>query len=340
MRVALIATSVFTVPPRAYGGIELFVGELAEQLVSGGHDVTVFATADSRVPGTLRACFDTGSWPPSARRERLHARHAWGCISRGEFDVVHVNTPEALAASFEVEVPLVVTLHHPRNERLVRACLDAPRAAPVAISARQAESYADLSIAGVIHHGLDPADFPEGNGRGGYCAFLGRIGPEKAPHLAIDAARAAGVPLVLAGPRWSGNPHYDAYFEREVRPRLALEGVTWIDEVGRVAKRDVLAGAIALLVPLGRDEPFGLAMVEAMLCGTPVIAFDRGAAPEIVDPGVTGYVVNDALEMARHVERAASLDRGRCRARAAERFNRRRMTDAYVELYASLVSKG
>jgi len=175
----------------------------------------------------------------------------------------------------------------------------------IAISADQASAYRSLGNVRVIHHGLDPTVYPLGSGDGGYVAFLGRVGPEKAPHLAIDAARQAHVPLVIGGPHWGDRDFYDEYFTREMMPRLTAKegGVMWLGELAHAAKVRLLQGAAALLIPSGWREPFGLVMIEAMMTGTPVIAFRSGSAPEIVDDGVTGQIVRDTCEMASAISR-------------------------------------
>ena len=335
MRIALVSTCAVAVPPAAYGGTEAFVATLGRALVEAGHEVRTYATGDSRPAGELRYRFERAAWPPDYTAEARHASFAAGDARRFEPDVVHLNSPDALAAFADCEAPVVVTLHHAREEPLLAAYLAAPHAHRVAISRRQASLFPELAPFRVIHHGLDPRLHPRGAGRGGYCAFLGRIGPEKAPHLAIDAAVRAGVRLVLGGPHWNGTPRYDEYYAREFEPRLRAHAplVDWHGELSFDAKRSLLAGAAALLFPMGWEEPFGLAMIEAMLAGTPVVAFDRGAAPEIVEDGITGFLVRDADGMARRIADAMALDRERCRARALERFCARRMADEYVALY-------
>jgi glycosyltransferase involved in cell wall biosynthesis len=181
----------------------------------------------------------------------------------------------------------------------------------------------------VIHHGLSPERYPLGAG-GGAALFLGRLSQEKGPHLAVEAASRANCPIVVAG-----RPHENdrAYFESRVLPALSSPGVTHIGEVGRSRKATCLAQARALLFPIAWEEPFGLAMIEAMLSGTPVLAFARGAVPEVVDPGVTGFLCKDVDEIAWRLKRIDSFDRRRCRERAIERFSARRMVDEYIGVY-------
>jgi glycosyltransferase involved in cell wall biosynthesis len=339
MRVALISSCAAPVPPPAYGGIECFVATLARGLVDRGHDVVVYATGDSHPAGRLRARFPHPVWPPDAAAEREHAAFAMRDVVAFVPDIVHVNLPDALAATATARCPVVVTLHGPRLPHLLEMYRRS-NATCVAVSRRQAALVPELHPHTVIAHGLEAARFPLGPGDGGYCAFLGRIGPEKAPHLAIDAAQRAGVPLRIGGPHWTGNRDYDRYFGDEFAPRLARARgrVQWLGELDHRAKVALLRGATALLFPQGWEEPFGLVMIEAMLVGTPVIAFARGSAPEIVDHGVTGFVVDDVDAMAATIPRAAGLDRARCRQRAVGRFDATRMVLRYESLYRSLAN--
>jgi len=338
MRVALVSTCAVPVPPPAYGGTEAFVATLARELVEMGHEVRTYATGDSAPAGALRFRFEHATWPPDYEAEAVHAAFAAADVRGFEPEVVHLNSPDALAAFARCAAPVVVTLHHAREERLVAPYLAAPRARRIALSHRQAALFPELAPLEVIHHGLDPRLHPAGAGRGGYCAFLGRIGPEKAPHLAIDAAAIARVPLVIGGPHWTGTRTYDEYFAREFAPRLGANAalVEWRGELAFEAKLALLRDACVLLFPTGWEEPFGLAMIEAMLSGTPVVAFDRGAAREIVDEGVTGFLVDDTSGMALRIGDARKLERAACRARALERFSARRMAQQYAALYHGL----
>jgi glycosyltransferase involved in cell wall biosynthesis len=339
VRVAILSTAAVDVPPRAYGGTERFVADLAEGLVARGHDVEVFATGRSRPAGRLRWHFPNAIWPPNPDCELQHATWAWRCIASDGFDVVHVNGPEALAAPGRVvDMPTVMTVHHGRSDEIDRAMAGVAPAHLVAISHRQAELAPELGILTVIHHGVATRLYAAGRGDGDHVAFLGRFAPEKAPHLAIDAARAAGVRIRLAAPDWSGQEVYDRYFDKEMRPRLQRAGreVEWLGELDLKAKLAMVGAARALLVPIMWEEPFGLVMIEAMLVGTPVIAFARGSAPEIVEPGVTGFLVDDVAEMAARIPDAARLDRSACRARALERWSATRMAADYERLYAAI----
>jgi glycosyltransferase involved in cell wall biosynthesis len=336
VKVALVSTCAVAVPPAGYGGTELFVAVLAKALGARGHEVTVYATGDSRPAAELRYRFPTAVWPPNYDAEIEHAAYAWHDIRKRGADVVHLNSADALIPASANARPLV-TLHHARIKHLAAIYARHPAAQLVAVSRRQATLHADLGPMPVVYHGLDPADYPIGPGGGGYAAFLGRIGPDKAPHLAIDAARKAGLPLQLGGPHLPGLPYYDAYFERCMTPRLrgAEPAVRWLGELERAAKLSFLQAAEVLLVPMAWEEPFGTAMIEAMMSGTPVLAFSLGSAPELVDEGITGFVVAGVDEMAAAIPKARSLDRAKCREQAVKRFTAIRMAAQYETLYDS-----
>jgi glycosyltransferase involved in cell wall biosynthesis len=340
MRIALISTCSVATPPRSYGGIERFVATLATGLVQRGHDVVLYATGDSNPPCPVRACFDRAVWPIDQDAERRHARFAWRDIRRFDPDVVHCNLPEALDGELAAQLPTVITIHHERIEARLPDYLGTG-AECVALSRDHAQRLPELGPPQFVHHGLDVDRFPEGDGEGGYVAFLGRIGPEKAPHVAIEAARLARVPLRLAGPHWPGSARYDAYYSGQFMPALErADGLAvWHGETRADQCRSLLAAAAALLMPLGWDEPFGLVAIEAMLVGTPVVAFRRGRMPELIDQGLTGYVVDDADGMARAIPRARRLDRTKVRERARARFSAARMTADYEALYTAMIAR-
>jgi glycosyltransferase involved in cell wall biosynthesis len=342
MRIALLSTSAVPVPPHGYGGTELVVAELAKSLARAGHRVTVFATGDSHPEAELRWHLPSHVWPPSDMVELRHVAFAWRSIQKEEspFDVVHVHQAPAVSFSVVCPTPTVLTLHHDRVDELTELYAAFRDVSYVAISRRQAELVPELAIRHVVYHGLDVDQYPAGDGAGGWLAFLGRFASEKGAHLAIDAALSSSVPL-----RMGGKPHWvnERYFDEQVKPRLARGQaggrVTWLGEVAFEAKCELLRGAIATLFPIDWEEPFGLVMVESMLVGTPVVSFARGAAPEIVDDGVTGFVVRDLREMIDRIGRVGSIDRARCRERARERFSSRRMAREYERVYEDAVAR-
>jgi glycosyltransferase involved in cell wall biosynthesis len=339
MRIALLSTCAVAVPPRGYGGTELIIAELARTLKRGGHHVTVFATGDSTPDAELRAHFAGPVWPPDDMAELRHSAFAWSsiCTEDPPFDVIHAHQAPAIAFSAVCRVPTVVTFHHERIEKLVEYYRDFRDVTPVAISRRQADLLPELGVRHVVHHGLDVDRYDVGQGRDGWLAFVGRFAPEKGPDIAIDVATALGVPLRMGGkPHWANGE----FFEQEITPRLERNRdlVHWEGEVSFGPKLDILRGARATLFPIAWEEPFGLVMIESMLVGTPVVAFSRGAAPEVVDEGVTGFLVRDEIEMIDRISRIGEIDRARCRARARERFNSARMARDYERVYADAIA--
>jgi glycosyltransferase involved in cell wall biosynthesis len=339
MRIALISTPHVPVPPIARAaGAELVVSELACALTVLGHDVTTFATGDSRPLGKLRAHFAKAVWPPNPYTELAQANYACREIRRaaGSFDVVHAHIPAALPFSPFLDAPMVYTVHHDRVDGMVQFYQEFSTVNYVMISSRQAELQSEIGGARVVRHGLDPSRYVVGDGLGGYALFVGDLAKAKGPHIAIDAARAAGVPLLVAG---SAHGDDRAFFQDEIEPRLTLPGIAPVGELAHQRQIELFAGARALLVPIEWEEPFGIPMIEAMLCGTPVIAFARGSVPEIVEDGRTGFVVSSADAMIAALKRAGELDRSRIRARAIERFSRERMAREYLAVYASAIER-
>lgn len=338
MRVGLLAPPWVPVPPPAYGGTEMVVDLLARGLHDAGHDVLLAASSDStcpvpRAPGMRASHYDDLNGTLSALAHTVAAYSAlW------EVDLIHDHT---LAGPFyrgrPPGVPVVATNHGPfTSDTLPLYRAIAPDTAIVAISNNQA-SYADgCRIARVIHHGLDLERIPVGGGKGGFAAFLGRMTPEKGVASAVRIARAAGVPLRIAAKM--REPAERAYFEAEVRPLLTREH-EYIGELADAEKYEFLGDAFALLNPIDWSEPFGLAMVESLAAGTPVVATPRGSALEIVRPGVNGYL-GAADEVVALLPRAAGLDRAACRADVEERFSTRRMVADHLRLYTDVLTGG
>lgn len=340
MRIAQVAPLFESVPPRGYGGTERVVSWLTDELVRRGHEVTLFATADSRTaadlvpcaPGPLRnggRCLDGIPWHVSMI-ERVASRAE-------EVDVIHFHCDLLhLPLARRLRTPSLTTLHgrldQPGLEELYDLFDDAGL---VSISDAQRAPIPRARWLGTVHHGLPIEQSELGPGDGGYLVFLGRISREKRPDRAIDIALDAGLPLKIAAKIDEADR---PYFEREIRPRLAHPLIEMLGERGEDDKATLLAGARALLFPIDWPEPFGLVMIEAMARGTPVVAFRCGSVPEIVEHGVTGFVVDDHEEAVDAVRHAAELDRARIRQRVVRRFSVRAMTDAYLRLYEELVT--
>lgn len=331
VRIALVSTPFVPVPPRAYGGTELVVHALSRALVRAGHEVVIFATGDSRAPGR-RAFFEEAIWPPEPWSELLHCRFAAREIDQGDFDVVHAHLPGLVAFADELGAPVVYTVHHAEDPVLSRYYEAAPPVRRVAISARQA-SLISPACDDVVHHGLEPEMYPSCGAGGDAALFVGRLAWVKAPELAVEAARRAGVPLVVAGRAHESDPAPEGWRKRVLEPALGGRGVAWLPEADLAAKRRLFARSRALLVPLRWEEPFGLVMLEALLAGCPVIAFPLGAAPEIVDHGETGFLVEGVHDMARALHHVRGLDRAAIQARTRLRFSADRMAAEYLASY-------
>lgn len=332
MRIAIIAPPWTPVPPLLYGGIELVVDRLAVGLQDIGHEVLLFTTGDSTCPVPRRWLL------PEAEGMRIgvtvpelrHVMAAYDAVSG--FDVVHDHTVTGpVYAERFPGLPVVTTNHGPFNDELTDIYRRiAGRVPIVAISRSQRETVPDLPVARVIHHGLDAADFPFGDGSGGYALFLGRMAPDKGAHRAIEIAAKAGVPIKLAAKMreaWEV-----AYFEKEVAPLLGPDA-TYLGEVSHEQKLELLAGARALLFPIRWAEPFGMVMLEAFACGTPVLAFPEGSVPEVVEHGRTGFLCSDEDDMAARLAQVGELDRRQCRAAVEGHFSVRRMVEDHVALY-------
>lgn len=335
MKIALVSTPFLAVPPRDYGGTELVVHELAEGLRTRGHDVTVFATGDSRTSARLEALYPVAQWPPYMLADLNHVSWAIQRAARADYDIVHAHSAVALAAARLVpELPLVYTIHHDRDAELSGFYSYFPDVQYIAISADQKRREIGLPRVEVIHHGLDASLFQLAATPRDHVAFVGRLARVKGPHTAIDVAGRAGVPIRVAG---EVHPVDRSFGEREVEPRLRLPHVRYLGRIGMRVKVPLLRDARALLVPIEWNEPFGLVLIEAMLSGCPVVAFPRGSVPELVEHGRTGFVVATADEMVEAIRPGGvvdGFDRAACRARALERFSRERMVEDHERLYA------
>ena len=335
MRIGLVAPPWISVPPTRYGGTEAVIDRLARGLVGEGHEVLLMATGDSTCPVEKRWAFETppatmGSTLPELHHVQVAYEELAGC------DVIHDHTLSGpvWAATVRHRPPVLATNHGEFNEpvrRLFRHLAD--RVAVSAISESQASFAPDLRIAGVVHHGLDLERFEMGRGDGGYVLFIGRCTPDKGLDRAIRIARAAGLPIVVVAKMREDDEI--RYFEEKVQPLLG-PGVEYLGEVHPDERDRLLRGAVALVNPIAWPEPFGLVMVESLACGTPVITSPLGAAPEIVDDGVTGFLCRDEDEGVAALRTIGSLDRGDCRAAVEQRFSAKRMVHDYLTLYASL----
>jgi glycosyltransferase involved in cell wall biosynthesis len=340
MRIGLVAPPWLPVPPHGYGGTEQVVDGLARGLQEAGHDVLLAAAAGSTCPVPLVP----GLAPPASAggpcelvvAELSHVLRAYDAMA--DVEVVHDHTVVGpVAAPRPLRVPVVTTNHGTFRCGLRDLYRRIGHEVPiVAISRHQASLAAEIPIRRVIHHGMDTECIPVGDGRGGYVAFLGRMSPDKGAREAVLIARAAGLPIRLAAKmREEGEREY---FEHRVAPLLGSDA-EYVGELSAADKYALLGGAMALLNPIQWPEPFGLVMTEALACGTPVVTTTAGAAPEIVDDGVTGYTRRDVEELPAALLAAAGLSRAACRDAAATRFSVPAMVEAHLKLYAEVVAE-
>ena len=342
MKIAQLSPLWESVPPQLYGGTERIVSYLTEELVRQGHEVTLFASGDSKTAAHLKACCD--------RALRLHDN---GMINRdapnilmqewalgaesGQYDVVHSHLDFlSFPMSRRAHAPVVTTLH---------GRLDLPELQPifneyselpvVSISNAQRKPLPGANWARTVYHGI-PKDLYSLHDRpGSYLAFLGRISPEKCPDHAIEVAKRVGMPLRIAA-KVDAADH--AYFKQKIERLLDHPLVEYVGEINDAEKNDFLGEAAALLCPYDWPEPFGLVLIEAMACGTPVLAYRQGSIPEVIDHGVTGYICDNIAEMAQAVAGLPLIDRQRCRDVFEKRFTVERMAKDYLNLYESMVA--
>jgi glycosyltransferase involved in cell wall biosynthesis len=312
--------------------VEDLIAALCAGLTERGHAVTLFATGDSCAQGDLRFIYPQGyeseadfwDWQLA---EMLHAAQAYA--QADDFDVIHLHTPYGIGAAQLSPVPTVCTQHLEMGPELVAAYRRIERLDLVAMSAYQASQLGPDRPVHLIHHGVDVRAFPAGSGRGGYLLFLGRMIADKGPVEAIEIARQAKLPLVLAGPE-------DEDEGDSISSLVDGEQIRWVGRVDAPTRNRLLADAAALLYPIRYPEPFGLVLIEALACGTPVLGIRLGAVGEIIETGVTGWLAEDPGHLPELVPLALGLDRARIRSEALRRFDRSRMIDQYERLFRSV----
>jgi glycosyltransferase involved in cell wall biosynthesis len=338
MRIAQIAPLTEAVPPKLYGGTERIIHWLTEELVALGHDVTLFASGDSNT----RAKLEPG-WPRALRLDgavrdanALHLAMLERVRQRAiDFDFLHFHLDYYPFSLFSRQsTPFLTTLHGRLDLPELHPIFNALPGAPVvSISNSQRRPLPQAHWVRTVYHGLPEDLLTPKPAKQSYLAFLGRIAPEKAVDRAIHVAQACGIPLKIA----AKVDRVDAeYYEQRIRPLIVPPAVEYIGEIGDEQKSEFLSGAHALLATIDWPEPFGLVMIEAMACGTPVIAFNRGSVPEVVEDGLTGFIVEDDLGAVGAVQRLGELDRVTVRRRFEERFTARRMAQEYLSVYRSL----
>jgi glycosyltransferase involved in cell wall biosynthesis len=338
MRIAQVAPLTEAVPPKLYGGTERVVSWLTEELVTLGHDVTLFASGDSHTSARLEA-----TWPKALRLDgsirdpnALHMLMLEQVSRRArEFDILHFHLDYYPFSLFSRQpTPFITTLHGrldlPEHQPLFSTFSDIP---VVSISNSQRRPLPQARWVDTVHHGMPERLLMPLPVTPSYLAFLGRIAPEKGVDRAIRIARHCGIPLRIAAKVDKVDVEY---FETVIRPHIVAPHVEYIGEINDSQKSAFLSGAIASIMAIDWPEPFGLSMIEAMACGTPVIAFNRGSVPEVVEDGLTGFVVEDETSAAVAVDRLPELSRAKVRKRFEERFSARRMAKDYLAVYRSL----
>lgn len=339
MRIAQVSPLWESVPPKLYGGTERIVSYITEELVAMGHEVTLFASGDSETSAKLEAIcpqalrLNTGIFNRDAPLIMQQER-ALGVS--GNFDIVHSHLDFlGFPVARRNAVPMVTTLHGrldlPELEPVFREFIEMPL---VSISASQRRPLPWANWAGTIHHGLPRNLYSYHPKSEGYLAFLGRISPEKRPDQAIEIAKRSGIPLKMAA---KVDPADRVYYEAAVEPLLNHPLIEFVGEISDAEKNDFVGNAMALVCPYDWPEPFGLVLIEALACGTPVLAYRRGSIPEIIDHGVTGFVCETVDEMVEAVGQVPLLERRRCRASFDERFTADRMARDYVALYERIL---
>ena len=341
MRIAQIAPLHEAVPPKLYGGTERVVSFLTEELVAQGHDVTLFASGDSVTSAKLEPIWPRALRLDPAIRDPIAPHMLLMEAARrraDDFDVLHFHMDYWPFSLFgRQRTPFVTTMHGRLDLAELQPVFDAfPDVPVVSISDNQRLPLPQARYVATVHHGLPTNLLTPLPMKQEYLAFLGRIAPEKGPDRAIRIARAAGIPLKIAA---KVDKVDQVYFDTIIRPLLAGGGVEMIGEISDAEKSAFLSGAIGLLMPIDWPEPFGLVMIEAMACGTPVIAFNHGSVPEIVEQGVSGFIVNDELGALAAIRRLGELCRTTVRSRFEARFTAKRMAEDYLEIYRSLAGE-
>ena len=338
MKIAIIGPPFIAVPPARYGGTELFIANLARGLHARGHQLTVYANGDSRLPCRVRWRYAHTDWPvkDAVRAELKNLDHtAWAMRdAAGNVELLHLNDIAGVPFTRFSDLPVVLTMHHPHEPALSEQYARYPEIDYVAIGAWLArrETMPRLHM---VHHGIPIEDYTFSNTKDDYVAFLGRMAPCKAPHLAIEAARRAGVRLKLAG---EVQPVFLDYWEQHVAPGIDGRQIEYVGEANAEQKNALLSRARALLFPIQWEEPFGLVMIEAMACGTPVLAFAGGAVEEVIQNGVNGWICRDVGEMAQRVTTRLP-DSASCRDSVARRFSIDHMVAGYLAIYERLLAE-
>jgi glycosyltransferase involved in cell wall biosynthesis len=338
LRIALIASPFISVPPTRYGGTELFIAHLAEGLERMGIEVVVYCNGESTVDAEKRSYYPRAEWPLSTESSGMlkELDHVSCSIEDAakNCDLIHINSASAITYSRHVATPFVCTLHHPHESALTQMYERYPEIHYAAISGHQASVHPTLQVT-TIHHGIDLTKYRLQTRKEDYLCFLGRIAPIKGVHIAIDVAKRTGIPLKIAG---EIQPIFREYFDTMVKPHIDGRLIEYVGEADLEMKNQLLGGSRGLLFPIQWSEPFGLIMLEAMACGTPVFAFPGGSVPEIVLTGISGAISSSAEEMADAV-RNTTYRPEIVRGWVEERFSVEIMVQRYIDLYQRVLDK-
>ena len=339
MRIALIVPPFISVPPKGYGGTELFAAHLARGLANLGLDVVVYTNGESTVAVEKKWLYPTSLWPINSdiHTDLRDINHGgWAVEDAAKTcDIIHISNAPSLVHSRFVDLPFVYTIHHPRDKGLSNFYSYYPDAWYVSISDFQRKLEALPKIR-TIHHGVDPSCYTLGTGKREHLVFLGRIAPVKGTHTAIEVAKRTGIPLKIAG---EIQPMFKGYFESKVKPHIDGKLIEYVGEADLKMKNELLGSSLGLLFPIEWDEPFGLVMIEAMACGAPVFAFPGGSVAEVVRDGVSGYVCQSLDDMVKRAKQANEFDAAKVQAYGLGEFSLDRMVQAYADLYAEILGE-
>jgi glycosyltransferase involved in cell wall biosynthesis len=336
MRIALVVPPFISVPPRKYGGTELFAAHLAEGLNRLGFEVVVYTNGRSTVGVEKRWIYPDEQWPIPAdiHNDLRDINHgAWAIRDAVDScDIIHLSNAPSLVHSRFVETPIIYTLHHAHDESLSELYSFYPDTWYVSISEFQRKLELLPKIR-TIHHGIDETQYHFGEGKRDYFTFLGRIAPMKGAHLAVEVAKRTGIPLKIAG---EVQPMFRDYFEKQVKPHVDGKLIEFVGEADLEMKNELLSNSLGLLFPIQWDEPFGLVMIEAMACGTPVFALPGGSVAEVVQDGVSGYICASVDEMVSRAAHAEALKPSVVRQYMVDNFSIHKMVQSYADLYMEI----
>ena len=338
MKIALVAPPFIAVPPPEYGGTELFVAHLGEGLKQAGIEVVTYAIGESTVDTERRSVYQNSEWPlksPEQSWIRETNHYSWAVQDAArDCDIIHVQSAQALTFSRFVDRPFVLTLHGPHEPYLSELYAFYPNVNYVCISDAQCtkESMTRMQR---IHHGIDVTSYQLVQNKQRYLSFIGRIAPIKGTHIAIDIAKRSGIPLKIAG---EVQPQNRDYFEKKVKPSLDGSFVEYIGPADLKAKNELLGNSMAMLFPIQWNEPFGLVMVEAMACGTPVLATPGGSVPEVVRDGVSGFICRTTSQIVHKLQNLA-FEPADVRRYVEQEFSVQKMVAKYIDLYRHLLEE-